>query len=121
QRFAQANDHLAKLLAVLRGGDLDQFIEIVELEALSLHAMMLSSTPSYILMQPGTLSIIQCIRTFRAKTNIPVCFTLDAGANVHVLYPAENKDDIIDLIDNELAAFCEDGQYLLDECGIGAK
>jgi len=121
QRFAQANNHLAKLLAVLRGGDLDQFIEIVELEALSLHAMMLSSTPSYILMQPGTLSIIQRIRTFRAETNIPVCFTLDAGANVHVLYPAENKDDIIDLIDNELAAFCEDGQYLLDECGIGAK
>ncbi len=26
-----------------------------------------------------------------------------------------------DLIDNELATFCEDGQYLLDECGFGAK
>jgi diphosphomevalonate decarboxylase len=121
QRFAQANDHLAKLLPVLRSGELDQFIEIVELEALSLHAMMLSSTPSYILMQPGTLSIIQRIRTFRAETNIPVCFTLDAGANVHVLYPAEHKKRVIDLIDNELAAFCEDGQYLLDECGFGAK
>ena len=121
QRFAQANENLAKLLPVLRGGELDQFIEIVELEALSLHAMMLSSTPSYILMQPGTLSIIQRIRTFRAETNIPVWFTLDAGANVHVLYPAEHKGRVIDLIDNELAAFCEDEQYLIDECGFGAK
>jgi len=112
---------LARLLLVLRGGELDEFIELVELEALSLHAMMLSSTPSYILMQPGTLSIIQRIRTFRAETNIPVCFTLDAGANVHVLYPAEHKKRVIDLIDNELAVFCEDGQYLLDECGFGAK
>ncbi|MGB0790331.1 MAG: diphosphomevalonate/mevalonate 3,5-bisphosphate decarboxylase family protein [Flavobacteriaceae bacterium] len=121
QRFAQANENLARLLRVLRTGDLDDFIEIVELEALSLHAMMFSSTPSYILMQPGTLSIIQRIRTFRKETGIPVCFTLDAGANVHVLYPLENKEIVVDLIDNELSAFCEDGQYLLDECGLGAK
>jgi diphosphomevalonate decarboxylase len=40
---------------------------------------------------------------------------------VHILFPEANKNDVIDLIDNELATFCEDGQYLLDECGFGAK
>ena len=47
QRFAQANDQFSsKLLSCLtRTGDLDDFIEIVELEALSLHAMMLQLNP----------------------------------------------------------------------------
>jgi diphosphomevalonate decarboxylase len=39
------------------------------------------------LMKPNTLQIINAIWKFRTETKTPVCFTLDAGANVHVLYP----------------------------------
>jgi diphosphomevalonate decarboxylase len=120
QRFAQANHNLGRLLRVLESGDLEAFIEIVELEALSLHAMMLSSTPNFILMQPGTLSIIQKVREYRMQTKIPVCFTLDAGANVHLLYPESVADSVSQFIEAELKTFCEEGQYLTDQCGQGA-
>ena len=73
----------------MKSGDLDTFIKIVELEALSLHAMMMTSNPYYILMKPNTLSIIEKLWDFRKEKNIPACFTMDAGANVHILYPLE--------------------------------
>lgn len=87
QRFEQAHTNLSNIKSVLASGDLNAFIKIVESEALTLHAMMMTSMPYFILMKPNTLEIINKIWNFRNETQIPVCFTLDAGANVHVLYP----------------------------------
>ncbi|MCH9660906.1 MAG: diphosphomevalonate decarboxylase, partial [Bacteroidetes bacterium] len=84
QRFTQANDNITKMITVLASGDFLRFIEIVESEALSLHAMMMTSMPYFILMKPNTLEIINRIWAFRKRTKSNVCFTLDAGANVHV-------------------------------------
>ncbi|MDC8002942.1 diphosphomevalonate decarboxylase [Aureisphaera galaxeae] len=120
QRFQQANNQLAALIPVLKEGDLDAFIDIVESEALSLHAMMMTSTPNYILMKPNTLQIIERIRNFRKDTQTKVCFTLDAGANVHVLFPNSEKDRVTEFIKNELAPFCKNGEYILDHTGQGA-
>ena len=120
-RFQQANDNLTKLIPVLESGDLDKFIEIVESEALSLHAVMLSSIPYFILMKPNTLNIINAIWKYRKENDVPVCFTLDAGANVHMLYPLEFEEKILEFIKNELVAYCEKEQYICDEIGSGAK
>ncbi|WP_300434972.1 diphosphomevalonate decarboxylase [Christiangramia sp.] len=121
QRFKQANDNLNKLIPVLKSGDLSEFIKIIESEALSLHAMMMSSLPYFILMKPNTLEIINKIWSFRKSTDIAVGFTLDAGANVHVLYPENQKDKVLEFIKNELVAYCENGQYICDQVGEGAK
>lgn len=120
-RFAQAGHNLDRLQNILAGGDLEAFMEVVESEALSLHAMMLASTPSYILMKPGTLSIIEAIRAYRAKTGNPVCFTLDAGANVHVLYPAASAGDVYPFIREVLTAYCKDSHHICDRVGAGAR
>ena len=120
-RFLQATNHLSSLVSVMKSGELDDFIRIVELEALSLHAMMMTSSPYFILMQPNTLAVTKKVWTYRESTSIPLCFTLDAGANIHLLYPKEYKDVILEFINKELAFFCEKGQYLTDEVGLGAK
>ncbi|PRX52414.1 diphosphomevalonate decarboxylase [Salegentibacter salegens] len=120
-RFAQAHSNLDKLKKVFASGNLDEFIAIVESEALTLHAMMMSSNPYFILMKPNTLEIINKIWEFRENTKTPVCFTLDAGANVHVLYPEANKAKVLEFIKNELVAYCEKGQYICDEVGEGAE
>jgi len=120
QRFKQANDNLSKLTSVLKSGDLDAFIQIVETEALSLHAMMMTANPNFILMKPNTLAIIHKIWEFRKVTKIAVCFTLDAGANVHVLYPNSEIDTVIRFIDSELSVYCQNNQYICDEVGNGA-
>lgn len=121
QRFDQANKHLAELLVVLKQGDLEAFINIVEKEALHLHAMMMTSDPYFILMHANTLKAIESIWAFRKKTEIPVCFTLDAGANVHVLYPSKVLTQVKAFIDEELRPLCQEQQCVHDIVGMGIK
>jgi diphosphomevalonate decarboxylase len=120
QRFLQAHDNITTLLGVLKTGNLEAFMSIVESEALTLHAMMMTSMPYFILMKPNTLDIINAVWNFRKATQIPLCFTLDAGANVHLLYPKKDSDAVIQFIDNKLVGFCEKGHYICDEIGDGA-
>lgn len=121
ERFKQAHKNLSTLINVFKEGDLDTFIDIVESEALTLHAMMMTSMPYFILMKPNTLEIINKIWSFRKTTNSKVCFTLDAGANVHVLYPKNESEQVCEFINNELVAFCQKGEYINDKIGFGAK
>ena len=121
ERFQQAHKNLSKLINVFKEGDLKSFIEIVESEALTLHAMMMTSMPYFILLKPNTLEIISKILAFRKATGLHVCFTLDAGANVHVLYPEREVEQVYDFITNELVAYCQNGHYICDRIGFGAK
>ena len=120
RRFEQAHENLNKLINVFESGNLDEFITIVESEALTLHAMMMTSIPYFILMKPNTLEIINAIWKYRNDTKIPVCFTLDAGANVHVLYPKNTKEKVLQFITGELVGYCQNGHYICDEVGIGS-
>ncbi|MGB3144666.1 MAG: diphosphomevalonate decarboxylase [Maribacter sp.] len=120
-RFEQAHDNLSNLKEVFATGNLTEFISIVESEALTLHAMMMTSHPYFILMKPNTLEIINSIWLFRQKTNSKICFTLDAGANVHVLYPENEKEIVLQFIQKELVQFCQNAQYICDQIGMGAK
>ena len=119
-RFEQAKDHLEKMTEILKSGNWDEFIKLVELEALTLHGMMLTSSPYFILMKPNTLEIIQRIFAYRKNTGNHICFTLDAGANVHVLYPASQKTQILQFIKDELVELCQNNQYICDHLGFGA-
>ena len=120
-RFHQANDNLSKITKILQEGNIKEFINLVESEALTLHAMMLTSNPYFILMKPNTLEVINKIWNYRSKNNSNICFTLDAGANVHVLYPEDEKDAVNSFIKSELAKHCQKNQYICDNAGFGAK
>jgi diphosphomevalonate decarboxylase len=121
QRFEQAHVHIATLLKALKAGDENTFIRIVENEALGLHSLMMSSDPGYILLKPGSLQIIDKIRNFREKTGIPVSFTLDAGPNVHLLYPAPDKEAVQDFINRELLVYCMQKRRIDDHIGKGPE
>ena len=118
-RFKKANNHISKLMNILKSGDLNEFCNLVESEALMLHALMMSSNPSYILMKPATLSVIDKIRHFRMDSKIPVCFTLDAGANIHILFPEKLSQDVMFFIKEELSPYCIDQNYISDFIGQG--
>ncbi len=120
QRFQQAQQNSSKISKILQTGNLKEFIALVESEALTLHAMMMTSNPYFILMKPNTLKIIDKIWQFRAETGLNICFTLDAGANVHVLYPEKEKEKINNFIIKELAPFCQENHYICDSIGQGA-
>ena len=121
ERFKQAHKNLSDIITILKDGDLDGFVALVESEALTLHAMMMTSMPYFILMKPNTLEIINKIWSYRQTTNSKVSFTLDAGANVHVLYPENETESVMEFINSELVAFCQKGEYINDKIGFGAK
>lgn len=120
-RFKQANRNLKDLMHAMKLGDLDEFIRIVEEEALTLHALMMTSNPSYILMKANSLILIEKVRAFREETKLPLCFTLDAGPNLHLLYPASIQQEVQAFIQAELKSFCENGMIIEDEVGEGAS
>ena len=121
QRINQSNNNIDSLISILKSGDLDSFIKIVELEALTLHALMMTSSPSYILINPETLNVINKIIDYRESTKTPICFTLDAGPNIHLLYPASFSNEVLDFIKSELINYCKEGKFILDKVGRGAK
>ena len=120
-RYAQANANIKNLLTALKTGDLETFMNITESEALQLHALMMCSNPSFILMKPNTLRIIEEVRRFRKETHIPLCFTMDAGPNVHLLYPESEAEKVEEFIKNTLLAYCDEGRWMADHVGNGPK
>lgn len=118
-RYHQAQNRTTSLLHILSRGDWEAFARLAENEALSLHGLMMCSSPSFILMQPHTIKLIRMIQSWREDDGLPVCFTLDAGPNLHVLYPEDHAEKIERRIEAECAPFCQDGQIIFDELGPG--
>lgn len=126
RRFQEARENFHTLKNILKNGDMEEFIKLVEHEALTLHAMMMMSEPAFILMKTGTLEVINKIWSFRKETKLPLFFTLDAGANVHLLFPENQKVNDKDLMDeynsqqiktfieNELLQYTQNGGIVKD-------
>ena len=64
--------------------DFDAFANIIEHDSDMMHAVMMTSNPPLIYWQDGTVGIFHAVRGWRAS-GLPVAYTVDAGANVHVL------------------------------------
>lgn len=118
-RYEQARENVKALLNVLVGGDTEKFINIVENEALTLHAMMMSSDPGFLLLEPGTLAIIGKVRDYREQSGQFIAFTLDAGPNIHLLYHDKDKHETELFIKRELMKFCENEVFITDRLGTG--
>ncbi|MDY3521693.1 diphosphomevalonate decarboxylase [Riemerella anatipestifer] len=115
RRFQEARENFVPLKEILKSGDLEKFITLVEHEALTLHAMMMMSEPAFILMKTGTLEVINKIWEFRKSTGLPLFFTLDAGANVHLLFPENQETEkITAFIEKELLPHTQNGKVVKD-------
>ena len=120
-RFEQAAQNLESLTDAMKKGDLEQFGAIVESEALQLHSMMMTSRPYYLLMKPNTLAVIEKIWELRRIKNIPVYFSMDAGANVHMLFPKSEEKTVTDFLQSEMLQLLQEGEYIADEVGNGPE
>lgn len=119
-RFAQAKTNLSLIKTCLIENDWDKFVSITENEALSLHSMMMTSMPGYILMEPDTLHLVQLIEEIRKQNHMNICYTLDAGPNIHLLYPEQEKDRVESVIE-ELKNYCSDRKVINDRIGRGPE
>ncbi|MCT4641326.1 MAG: diphosphomevalonate decarboxylase [Bacteriovoracaceae bacterium] len=116
-RVEQANNNLGFIVNALKTGDIKEFGRILEEEALTLHGLMMTSNPSFILMKPKTLEVIEKIRSYRQAHDIDMYFTLDAGANLHLIYPESEKQKVLEFLDKEVSGL----ECIYDHMGAGPK
>ncbi|MBC97053.1 MAG: diphosphomevalonate decarboxylase [Halobacteriovoraceae bacterium] len=119
-RFIQANQNWNYVYQWLKEGQWDYLGAVIEEEALALHAMMMTSRPGYLLMAPQTIKAIELLRQYRHETGVPLYFTLDAGPNLHILYPKSARDKAFNFIQNTLLSQLEGASLLDDQMGSGA-
>lgn len=118
-RIMQARENLRNLMTSLQKNHRKLFRTITESEALTLHGLMMSSRSGFSLLHPHTLLIMEKISQKREQKGWDMCFTLDAGPNVHLLYPERERERVKAFIFDELAGFCEEGQWIDDVTGKG--
>jgi diphosphomevalonate decarboxylase len=76
---------LQEVRAALSLRDFNRLGAVIEQDALAMHAVMMTSTPSLLYWQPGTLEVLHAVRRWREEDGLPVYFTIDAGPNVHLI------------------------------------
>jgi diphosphomevalonate decarboxylase len=94
-RVASAEGRLATCRRALLERDFARLGEVVELDCHLMHAVMQTCSPPLFYWAPASIAVMQAVRSWReAAAN--VCYTVDAGPNVHCLCPADSATEIGD-------------------------
>lgn len=89
---------------------------VVEHDSNLMHAVMMTSRPPLFYWQPASLTVMACVRQWRAE-GLRVCYTLDAGPNVHCICAAEDAP----VIAERLVALAGVRQVFQAGPGAGAR
>jgi diphosphomevalonate decarboxylase len=73
--------------------DFEAFASIVELDSDMMHAVMMTSQPALHYWLAASLAVMQAVREWR-EGGLSACYTVDAGANVHVLCPEKEAEEV---------------------------
>jgi hypothetical protein len=96
-------------------GPLDESIDGMDQDQLQAFGI-----PPKTVMEGGSVDAIKKVRNFRNDTKLPLYFSLDAGPNLHLLYPDSIAAQVKPFIKEELSKFCESGRVIEDRVGKGA-
>ena len=96
-----SREDLRTALAAVRSGDLPALGEVVEANALGMHATMIASRPGIMYWMPQTVEALHTIRDMRGE-GLPVWATIDAGPNVKALTQAGSAEQVADALRERL-------------------
>jgi len=94
-RVASAPRRLEACRRAVLERDFDRLAEVVEHDCHLMHAVMQTSSPPLLYWAPASLAVMLAIRTWREE-GVRVCYTIDAGPNVHCLCPADSASEVVD-------------------------
>ena len=96
-RVADAPRRLDICRNAILNHDFDAFASIVELDSDMMHSVMMTSTPALHYWKPASLSVMNAVRQWRGE-GLSVCYTVDAGPNVHVICLENSLNEIVTLL-----------------------
>lgn len=92
-RVKDADRRLGICRQALLERDFSAFADVVEQDCILMHSVMMTSSPPLYYWEPRTLEIIEAVRDWR-REGLQVCFTIDAGPNVHVIYSGSDAEAV---------------------------
>jgi diphosphomevalonate decarboxylase len=96
-RISTAPERLKRCREAILNRDFETLAEVVELDSNILHAVMMTSHPPLLYWAPETLFLMDKVIEWR-REGLQVCYTIDAGANVHVICPSELEEHVCRLL-----------------------
>lgn len=92
-RVADIRARLDLCKAAILNRDLTTLGEIMEADAVMMHAVAMTSRPPIYYWTPATLRVMRAVVDWRAQ-GLPVYYTIDAGPNVHCLCESRYADEV---------------------------
>lgn len=92
-RIADATRRLDICRNAILQKDFDAFANIIEHDSDMMHSVMMTSNPPLMYWQSATVGIFHEVRAWRAS-GLPTGYTVDAGANVHVICLKDSAKEV---------------------------
>jgi diphosphomevalonate decarboxylase len=115
-RVQDAPRRIVRCRQAILNRDFEALAEVVEADSNLMHAVMMTSSPPLFYWQPATLRVMAAVRSWRSE-GLEVCYTIDAGPNVHVICPSEQAP----LVQARLANLEGVEQVIVAQVGPGAR
>ena len=93
-RLERINERIKLIKKYLKEKDFKNFGELIEQEALELHAIMLTSSPSLIYWLPGTLKVMHAVKRWREE-GLQVYFTVNTGQDIHLICQKKDIEKVV--------------------------
>ena len=93
----------AQVREAIRRRDLEMLGEAAEADALSMHAVMMTSRPPLFYWTERTVRAINAVHALRQR-GVEAYFTIDAGPNVHIITVARHEEAVKRMVKDELGA-----------------
>jgi len=115
KRLRNIKNKIKKIKEYIKQKDFIKFGELVEREALELHAIMLTSNPPILYLQPKSIEIIRAVWQWRSE-GLSVYFTIDAGPNIHLICQEKDQKRLIDKLQK-----IKDIKYIINSPANGTR
>ncbi len=115
-RLSHISEKIKLIKKFIKEKNFTSFGELIETEALELHAIMLTSNPSLIYWTPGTLKIMKVVKKWRLE-GLQVYFTINTGQNIHLFCELENEKRLV----SELKKISDVKDIIINYPSIGAR
>jgi diphosphomevalonate decarboxylase len=122
--FSARKKHMKEKIALckkyLKEKNFQKFGELIEAEALELHAIYLTSNPSLIYLMPESLRVIKLVKKWR-ENKLPVYFTVNTGQDVHLICEKKNAKKVTELVkkiegvEKTIVNYSSNGAHLTDK------
>lgn len=116
-RLGELQTTLSRVRKAIFERDLSTFGELLEAEAISLHVAAMTSQPSILYWNAGTVTLMQALRRWRTEDTAVGYFTMDAGPNVHILTEKQYVPALLE----QLKTISHVTDVLVCQAGEGAR